>query len=189
MSLFAVSDIHGYYDETIKSLTESGFFGSDDNKLVVVGDALDRGEQPNEIVDFMLGLHRQGRLIYIYGNHEELFYNCLQEIAAGGINRIASGMSHHYSNRTFHTLVGLSGLSVNEAILYPDHLVARVKASDYYRLLLPNAVNYYETEKHSDGVERISHIRSVDITGQNIYDIDLPDGVNGLEPTWSPRLP
>ncbi len=48
---------------------------------------------------------------------------------------------------------------------------------------------YYETEKHEDGVERISHIRSVDITGQNIYDIELPDGVNGVEPTWSPRLP
>ncbi|MBP3397864.1 MAG: Tol-Pal system protein TolB [Alphaproteobacteria bacterium] len=27
---------------------------------------------------------------------------------------------------------------------------------------------YYETEKHVDGVERISHIRSVDITGQNV---------------------
>ena len=48
---------------------------------------------------------------------------------------------------------------------------------------------YYETEKAIDGIERISHIRSVDITGQNIYDIDLPDGVNGVEPTWSPRLP
>ena len=48
---------------------------------------------------------------------------------------------------------------------------------------------YYETEKAIDGIERISHIRSVDITGQNIYDIELPDGVNGLEPTWSPRLP
>ena len=48
---------------------------------------------------------------------------------------------------------------------------------------------YYETEKAMDDVERISHIRSVDITGQNIYDIELPDGVNGLEPTWSPRLP
>ena len=48
---------------------------------------------------------------------------------------------------------------------------------------------YYETEKHTDGIERISHIRSVDITGQNIYDIELPDDVNGLEPTWSPRLP
>jgi hypothetical protein len=148
MALFAVSDIHGYYDETIKALSEAGFFESDENRLVVVGDALDRGTQPNEMVDFLLGLHRQGRLIYIYGNHEELFYNCLQEIAAGRIGMIASGMSHHYNNRTFHTLVALSGMSINEAILYPEELVARVKASDFYRLLLPTAINYYETEKY-----------------------------------------
>ncbi|MBR2342577.1 MAG: Tol-Pal system protein TolB [Alphaproteobacteria bacterium] len=50
-------------------------------------------------------------------------------------------------------------------------------------------VVYYETEKALDNIERISHIRSVDITGQNIYEIELPDGVNGLEATWSPRLP
>ncbi len=50
-------------------------------------------------------------------------------------------------------------------------------------------VVYYETEKAIDGIERISHIRSVDITGQNVYDIELPDDVNGVEPTWSPRLP
>ena len=48
---------------------------------------------------------------------------------------------------------------------------------------------YYETEQASDGEDRISHIRSVDITGQNIYDIDLKKGINGVEPTWSPRLP
>lgn len=48
---------------------------------------------------------------------------------------------------------------------------------------------YYETEKADDDIERISHIRSVDITGQNVYDIELPDGINGVEPTWSPRLP
>lgn len=50
-------------------------------------------------------------------------------------------------------------------------------------------VVYYETEKALDGIERVSHIRSVDITGQNVYDIELPDDVNGLEPTWSPKLP
>ena len=48
---------------------------------------------------------------------------------------------------------------------------------------------YYETEKSLDGMDRMSHIRSVDITGQNVYDIELPDGVYGVEPTWSPRLP
>ncbi len=50
-------------------------------------------------------------------------------------------------------------------------------------------VVYYETERALDGIERISHIRSVDITGQNVYDIELPDDVNGVEPTWSPKLP
>jgi len=49
-------------------------------------------------------------------------------------------------------------------------------------------VVYYETEKYSD-TERVSHIRSVDIMGHNTYDIKLPEGVNGLEPTWSPKLP
>ena len=50
-------------------------------------------------------------------------------------------------------------------------------------------VVYYETERAEDGEERISHIRSVDITGQNMYDIELKDGINGVEPTWSPKLP
>lgn len=49
---------------------------------------------------------------------------------------------------------------------------------------------YYETEKYGENdIERISHIRSVDITGQNVYDIDLPDDISGVEPTWSPKLP
>ena len=48
---------------------------------------------------------------------------------------------------------------------------------------------YYETERSEDDEERISHIRSVDITGQNLYDIELPDGLNGTEPTWSPKIP
>ena len=47
---------------------------------------------------------------------------------------------------------------------------------------------YYETEKSEDGQDRMSHLRSVDITGQNLYDIELPDGINGVEPTWSPKL-
>lgn len=50
-------------------------------------------------------------------------------------------------------------------------------------------VVYYETERSEDNQERVSHIRSVDITGQNIYDIELPDGLSGTEPTWSPKLP
>lgn len=48
---------------------------------------------------------------------------------------------------------------------------------------------YYETERASNDIDRMSHIRTVDIMGQNLYDIELPDGINGTEPTWSPKLP
>ena len=48
---------------------------------------------------------------------------------------------------------------------------------------------YTETEKSLDGMDRTSHIRSIDIMGQNVYDIPLPKDVNGVEPTWSPLLP
>lgn len=47
---------------------------------------------------------------------------------------------------------------------------------------------YYETERSEDDEERISHIRSIDITGQNLYDIPLPDNLNGTDPTWSPKI-
>ncbi|MCQ2599463.1 MAG: Tol-Pal system beta propeller repeat protein TolB [Alphaproteobacteria bacterium] len=55
----------------------------------------------------------------------------------------------------------------------------------------PNSrrVVYYETEKSDNDMERISHIRTVDVTGHNMYDIELPENINGVEPTWSPRLP
>lgn len=51
-------------------------------------------------------------------------------------------------------------------------------------------VVYYETKKFGDDNKgRQSHIRSVDITGQNDYEIKLPDGQSGTEPAWSPTLP
>ncbi|MDR1206795.1 MAG: Tol-Pal system beta propeller repeat protein TolB [Rickettsiales bacterium] len=51
-------------------------------------------------------------------------------------------------------------------------------------------VVYYDTEKvKDDDAARVSRIRTVDISGMNDYEIKLPDGVNGTEPTWSPKLP
>ena len=47
---------------------------------------------------------------------------------------------------------------------------------------------YYQTEK-LDETTRSSTMRSVDINGLNDYEIKLPKDVNGVEPTWSPRLP
>ena len=79
-------------------------------------------------------------------------------------------------------------------IMNPEGRQEKILAGGWYMEApswAPNSrrVVFYETERSFDGEERMSHIRSVDITGQNLYDIDLPDGVNGVEPTWSPKLP
>ncbi len=50
---FVCSDIHGYFDEWMESLRQSGFELSNTNHiLVVLGDIFDRGRQPKQIYEF-----------------------------------------------------------------------------------------------------------------------------------------
>ena len=48
---------------------------------------------------------------------------------------------------------------------------------------------YYQTDVTDGGRGRKSTIRSVDILGHFNYEIKVPDGLNGVDPTWSPILP
>lgn len=148
MNLFVVSDIHSYYTPMMEALTSAGFFEDKTGILVLLGDALDRGGEAQAVVDFLLELQKEKRLIYVTGNHEDLLVDCLQAISRGEIYKIASGMSHHYVNRTFDSLLQLSGMSEREALSYPLELVSRVRASDYYQKLLSSCVDYFETAHH-----------------------------------------
>lgn len=146
MRYYVVSDVHGYYTYLKKALEEAGFF--DDpapHKLILCGDLLDRGPEANQLSDFMVELMEHDMLIFVYGNHEELFVQCLQEIARGGVYEIASGMSHHYTNGTWDTLLQISGMSETEAYIQPNELVRHVMRSPFYKRLLPICVDYYET--------------------------------------------
>ena len=146
MRYYVVSDIHGYYSHLIMALKEAGFFDEKEpSVLIVCGDLLDRGPEARQLVEFMLQLMEEGRLIYILGNHEELLVQCLQEIARGGVYEIASGMSHHYLNRTWDSLLQISEMEELEAYRHPNELVRRVIRSPFYKKLLPACVDYYET--------------------------------------------
>jgi len=148
MKNYVVADIHGFYDQLVNSLNEVGFFNDTTGRLIVCGDILDRGKQAKETVDFLLKLHKEGRLIYIAGNHEDLFMECLHQIVSSGIESVSSELSVHYRNKTFDTLLQLSDMTAEDAWLYPKRLVARVMDSDFYKYLLPEAIDYYETEKY-----------------------------------------
>ncbi len=149
MKYYVVSDVHGYYTKLREVLREAGFFGdTEPHKLIVCGDLLDRGDEACELVRFMMELLAEDKLIFILGNHEDLFVQCLQEISRGGVYEIASGMSHHYRNGTWDTLLQISGMSAAEGYSYYSELARSVMRSDFYRTLIPAGIDYFETSNY-----------------------------------------
>ena len=150
MKYYVISDPHGFYDETMNTLVAAGYFAdTGEKKLLLLGDLLDRGEQPNEIVRFMIEEDKAGRLIYVTGNHEDLMDNALSEINDNNDVRCASApWTHHYGNGTWNTILLLSGMSESEADAHPRALVQMVRSHDFYRYLRGRTVDYFETEHY-----------------------------------------
>ncbi len=149
MKYYVIADPHGFLKETRAALERAGYFQDPEpHRLIVCGDVLDRGEEAIGMSEFLATLLRRGELIYIQGNHEDLMMQCMQEVAKGNAYDIACGMSHHYSNGTWDTLLQLGGMSARQAVENPYELVHRVRNSTYYRELLPIAISYYETKSY-----------------------------------------
>ena len=112
LKYFAVSDIHSYYQPLLDALAQKGFNLKDNNhKLIVCGDAFDRGDDTVKVFEFLKELANANRLIYIQGNHEDLLFDCLYEISLG-----KTPGSHHFHNQTTKTICQFCG--ENEWIVY-----------------------------------------------------------------------
>lgn len=144
MRYFIVSDTHGFYTELIKALTEAGFFEyKGPKKLILCGDAMDRGTEAVKLQEFLMDLHKRDELIFIRGNHEDLLIQMLNAFEVCKAN-IEIGYSHHIDNGTFDTACQLSGMSAEMAIDNSIKFVTKVLESDFCKILIPTSVNYFE---------------------------------------------
>ena len=73
--IYAVSDIHGCYEQYQEILDKIGL--SDADTLYVLGDVLDRGPQPIRILEDMAGRYN---VIPIIGNHEYMALSVLKSL-------------------------------------------------------------------------------------------------------------
>lgn len=97
---FVISDVHGFYNEMKAALDKAGFdLTNPDHILVSLGDLLDRGRQPKECLEFVLGIPEDRRIL-IRGNHEDLMW---EMVASGAIH------SYDHSNGTVQTAMDLTG--------------------------------------------------------------------------------
>lgn len=146
MKYYVVSDPHGFYTPLHRALEAVGFFSErEEHRLVVCGDLFDRGGEALQMQDFITGLLHEGRLLYIRGNHEDLMGGMLQELAAGNAWSILEGYSHHVSNGTFGTALQLCDMTRTQVKHNPKELVRRMRATPFWRELLPATRNYVET--------------------------------------------
>jgi serine/threonine protein phosphatase 1 len=73
--IYAVGDVHGMR-EPLEKLIE-GLPLTQDDHLVFIGDYVDRGPEPFDVVEYLIGLSRRQRCTFLMGNHEAMFLSFL----------------------------------------------------------------------------------------------------------------
>ena len=74
--LYAISDIHGCYDQLIRLLDLLPTLGPED-KLIFLGDYIDRGPKSYEVIQHLLQLPKEST-IFLKGNHEDLLIEYIE---------------------------------------------------------------------------------------------------------------
>lgn len=68
--IYVMSDIHGKFDKFREMLDLIHFSKKD--TLYILGDVLDRGEKPLDIIEYIIAY---GNIVLLRGNHEQMFLN------------------------------------------------------------------------------------------------------------------
>ena len=131
MKFFVISDIHGYYDQMIKALDDAGFDKTNpDHWLISCGDNFDRGEQPLEVLHYLLNLERK---TLIKGNHEDLIISCCHR---------GYPDFHDCSNGTAGTIEKIGHININSFELACE--VTQLSLSP----LIVQMIDYFETKNY-----------------------------------------
>jgi predicted MPP superfamily phosphohydrolase len=130
MKIFAVSDIHSFYTPMKEALDKAGFeSGNEQQLLVICGDCFDRGNESQQVLDYLMNVPNK---VLVKGNHESLFEEFCQR---------RYPMSHDWSNGTAKTIMDLAPEAKNWD-------VACMVAIEKMKPLLDQMVDYYETENY-----------------------------------------
>ena len=76
--IFVVGDIHGCF-VTLREMVENELQVSKQDKMILLGDYIDRGGQSKFVLDYLMGLIREGYdVLPLMGNHEDMLLNALR---------------------------------------------------------------------------------------------------------------
>jgi serine/threonine protein phosphatase 1 len=105
--ILAISDIHGYYNEFIQLLEKAEYNPSED-KLIILGDMIDRGPESHKTVHTIKGMRN---VIVLKGNHEDMM---VRYANLGDTNWFFNGGRSAYQD--YLSEAGRLGIDENELI-------------------------------------------------------------------------
>ena len=123
---YVMSDLHGDYKKYIKMLDRIGF--SDDDVLYILGDVVDRGEEPMKI---LYDMSMRPNVIPLMGNHEHMAEDILRmtnvEITEETLNSnwnldIVRAVQEWYANGGYATAKDFHRLTLDDREYILDYL-------------------------------------------------------------------
>lgn len=140
--IYAMSDIHGFYD-IFKSKLELLDLDDPENSLVLLGDYIDYGDKSLETLRLVLELQKKypERVIALRGNHEDYF---LEFLDGGEIGLYPETLNSFLDERQWENLKALAG-----DIPRLHGYIRRCVLKDHGELIrrMRNLPLYYETER------------------------------------------
>lgn len=77
--VFAIGDIHGCFD-SLKELVEEKIKLTTSDRVILLGDYIDRGSKSRQVIDYMMALKEKGfQLVALRGNHEQMLLDAYED--------------------------------------------------------------------------------------------------------------
>lgn len=132
MRTLAIGDIHG----CLTALTTLLDFvaAAPDDRIIALGDYVDRGPDSRAVLDLLIALHAEGRLVALRGNHEEMMTEA---------HTAASKDS-----RFMWLACGGRETLQSYRVQFPEASDLKEIPDSHWRFLERDCVDYYEAESH-----------------------------------------
>ena len=140
MRYYVTADTHGFYTLFLQSLREAGYYeDTEEKKIVLCGDLMDRGGEEKEMQDLVLRMLERDEIILVRGNHEDLFCQLVTEDEGMPLRA-------HIHNGTYQTALTLTGYDVSSAVRRNAAFAAAGRQTPLYQTIIPAMRDFYETE-------------------------------------------
>lgn len=190
---FVSGDIHSYFENWMLYLEHAGFeLTNPEHKIIICGDLFDRGDETLQCFEFVKRLHAENRLVYVRGNHEDLLFDCVNEIKRS----LDVGM-HHVRNGTVKTVAHFADTNQYDILcncydknLFESHI------TEVLQFIESNTVDFFELGNYifvhgwvpcdSDDDNKYHARKSVTLADVDTWDDkwDTARWLNGME-CWS----